>query len=68
MPKYMLAVALQGFGAICLGIAAGMVLDHFGLLVGQREGTVDHWWWIAGFLAASGLLFSVGTILRRTQP
>ena len=43
MPKYMLAVALQGFGAICLGIAAGMVLDHFGLLARQREGTVDQW-------------------------
>jgi hypothetical protein len=67
MPKYVLAVALQAFGALCFGIAAGMVLDHFGLVGGQTEGTADEWLWIAGFLAAGGLLFWMGTVLRRTR-
>ena len=30
-----------------------MMLDHFGLLVDQREGTADERLWIAGFLAAA---------------
>jgi hypothetical protein len=33
---FLLAVALQGFGAVCLGFGVALVLDHFGLLVSQE--------------------------------
>lgn len=68
MPVFLLAALLQAFGAICLGIAVGILLDHFGVVGGEEEGTSSEWLWAAAFLVASGLLFSVGTALRRRHP
>jgi hypothetical protein len=65
-PMFLLAVALRGFGAVCLGIGVALVLDYFGLLVGE-EGPASELLGAAGLLVASGLLFWVGTVLRRKR-
>jgi hypothetical protein len=62
---FMLAAWLQALGAVCLGIGVALVLDYFGLLGVQEEGTSGELLGAAGFLVASGLLFWVDTVLRR---
>jgi hypothetical protein len=68
MPVFLLAVLLQGLGAVCLGIALSILLDHFRLIGGEEEGTSSEWLGAAAFLAASGVLFWLGTVLRRRRP
>jgi hypothetical protein len=62
---FMLAVWLRWFAAGCLGIGVALVLDYFGLLGVQEEGTSGELLGAARFLVAGGLLFWVGTVLRR---
>jgi hypothetical protein len=66
-PAWMRAVWLQYFGAACVGIAVALVLDHFGLVGGQEEGTLGELLGAAGFLVAGGLLYWIGTVLRRRR-
>ena len=67
-PLFLLAVWLKYFAAGCLGIAIALVLDYFGLLAGgEEEGTSGELLGAAGFFVASGLLFWLGTVLRRKR-
>ena len=64
-PMFLLAVWLRWFAAGCLGIGIALVLDYFGLLGVQEEGSSGEVLAAAGFLVASGLLVWVGTVPRR---
>ena len=50
-----------------LGIAVAIVVDQFGLVGDQEEGTSGEGPWAAGLLVASGVLAWVGTALGRTR-
>jgi formate-dependent nitrite reductase membrane component NrfD len=64
-PKFFLAVWLKYFAAGCLGIGIALVLDYFGLLGVQKEGSSGELLAAAGFLVAGGLMLWWGTVLRR---
>jgi hypothetical protein len=61
----LLGIALQGWAAVALGIAVGVVLDYLVVADARETGAEEGLLWAAAFLLVSGLFAVGGTVVLR---
>jgi hypothetical protein len=64
-PMILLGIALQGWAAVALGIAVGVVLDYLGVAGARERGAEEALLWVAALLLVSGLFAVGGTVVLR---